>query len=82
MLITLDETAQKQFYIALEILQWQIKKTQSEEIAFYSDGKNDDTHLSLLRATAVAELAVKQIKISDNILLKKLKSVRKNKVKN
>ncbi|MCV9933159.1 rhamnogalacturonan acetylesterase [Flavobacterium sp. LS1R47] len=44
------------------------------EIPFYPEGKDDDTHLSLLGATEIAKLAVKQIKTSDNRLLKKLKS--------
>ena len=44
------------------------------EIPFYPEGKDDDTHLSLLGATEIAKLTVKQIKISDNPLLKKLKS--------
>lgn len=52
------------------------------EIAFYPEGKNDDTHLSLLGATEVAKLAVKQIKISNNVLLKKLKSELKSNVEN
>lgn len=48
------------------------------EIAFYPEGKDDDTHLSLLGATEIAKIVVEQIKLSDNPLLKKLKKEIKN----
>ncbi|KFF07730.1 rhamnogalacturonan acetylesterase [Flavobacterium hydatis] len=48
------------------------------EIAYYPEGKVDDTHLSLLGATEIAKLAIEQIKLSDNPLLKKLKKGIKN----
>ncbi|MCB0471552.1 MAG: rhamnogalacturonan acetylesterase [Flavobacteriaceae bacterium] len=35
------------------------------EIAYYPDGKDDDTHLSVLGATEIAKLVAKQISFSD-----------------
>ncbi|MCV9927082.1 rhamnogalacturonan acetylesterase [Flavobacterium sp. LS1R49] len=43
------------------------------ENAYYPEGKDDDTHLSLLGATEIAKIAVEQIKTSDNVLLKGLR---------
>lgn len=43
------------------------------ENSYYDKDKADDTHLSLLGATKIAQIVIDQIKISDNPLLEKLK---------
>lgn len=47
------------------------------EIAFYPEGKVDDTHLGLKGATAVAELALNQIKLLNDPSLEPLKKAMK-----
>lgn len=47
------------------------------EIAFYPEGKADDTHLGLKGATAVAELALNQIKLLNDPSLEPLKKAMK-----
>lgn len=47
------------------------------ENAFYPEGKADDTHLGLKGATAVAELALNQIKLLNDPSLEPLKKVMK-----
>ena len=47
------------------------------EIAFYPEGKADDTHLGVKGATAVAELALNQIKLLKDPSLEPLKKAMK-----
>jgi hypothetical protein len=43
------------------------------EIAYYPEGKNDDTHLSVLGATLVAEMVIVELELLNIPLINYLK---------
>jgi lysophospholipase L1-like esterase len=43
------------------------------EHPYYPEGKEDDTHLSVKGATAIAKLVIDQIRLLEGPLVKKLK---------